>query len=230
MRLTKKHVIIALDGIESLDRVEDLCRTLGKHVYGFKIHDLWDREGPTAASIIKLSGARRLWIDMKLHDIPATVAKRAAALARHGADMISVHASGGREMIEAACTSDAKIIAVTALTSLSTRDTKNVYGSSPELVVDMLSHIALDARCHGIVSSPHEVALLAGNPDFKNMMRITPGVRSLGADNNDQVRVGTPAAALKAGATHLVIGRQVVDADNPLQALEQIERELHEVA
>lgn len=228
MRLTREKVIIALDGIESLDRVEELCGLLGKHVYGFKIHDLWDREGPAAASIIKLSGARHLWIDMKLHDIPATVAKRAAAFVRHGADMISVHASGGREMIEAACTSDAKIIAVTALTSLSGRNVKNIYGAKPDCVVNMLAHIALDARCHGIVCSPQEVGMLAGSPDFKDMMLITPGVRSPGADSNDQVRIDTPAAAIKAGATHLVIGRQVVDADDPLKALEQINRELRE--
>lgn len=226
MRLTKEKVIIALDGIESLDRVEELCQLLGKHVYGFKIHDLWDREGPVAASIIKLSGARNLWIDMKLHDIPATVAKRAAALARHGADMISVHASGGREMMEAACTSDARIIAVTALTSLKPNDVMHIYGTPPENLVTMLAQDALGAGCHGIVSSPHEVGALAANPAFKNIDLITPGVRSLGADVNDQARVDTPFQAVKSGADLLVVGRQVVDASDPLKALGLINYEL----
>jgi orotidine-5'-phosphate decarboxylase len=140
--------------------------------------------------------------------------------------MISVHASGGPEMMEAACTSDARIIAVTALTSLKPNDVMHIYGTPPENLVTMLAHDALRAGCHGVVCSPQEVVALATNPAFKNIDLITPGVRSPGADMNDQARVDTPIQAVKNGANLLVIGRQVVDASDPLKALSLINYEL----
>ena len=168
---------------------------------------------------------RQVFLDWKLHDIGATVEKAAAALAARGAgDLLTVHA---RPQVMAAAMrgvegSDLKVLGVTVLTSLSDDDLAAAdHSLSAADLVEHRVRQALDAGVHGVVASPHEagrvrdIARAAGRTDF---LIVTPGVRPSGAAFDDQARAATPAAALQAGATHLVIGRPITGASDPRQA------------
>ncbi len=219
-----KKLILALDGL-TLMQANNLAEDIADRAYALKIHDLLDREGPTVIGILKEAGAR-IWADVKLHDIPATVSNRASALCNHGADIITVHASGGVEMMQAAVDTGVEVFAVTILTSLSESACFSIYGSHPQSAVLSLAEDASAAGCAGIVCSPLEVAILAANSKLRGMKFITPGVRSPDTAVDDQMRTNTPIGALKSGATHLVIGRQVTKAKDPIRAFEKLEAEV----
>lgn len=220
-------IIIAADELSLQDCI-DLTEKIGDRVYAIKVHGAYDEFGPDVVGKLKSAGATRVWMDAKLHDIPNTARFRAEAFAKAGVDIITVHASGGVEMMRAACEGapNAEIYAVTVLTSLAEEDVQAIYGKSVEEAVRELAHMAKRAGVAGVVCSPKEVTMLAGDPELTGLKFVVPGVRSEGKDAHDQKRVATPKEAVDAGATHLVIGRQVVTAADPVAALEEIEAEL----
>ncbi|MBI2030899.1 orotidine-5'-phosphate decarboxylase [Candidatus Kaiserbacteria bacterium] len=221
---TEDTVIIPLDGMCAADAYA-LVRKLGQRVYAFKIHDLYDTEGPEVILSLKRSGAQRIFVDLKLHDIPETVRLRAKALKKHGADIITVHTSGGIPMMQAALESGAEIYGVTVLTSLTDEkdEVRGIYGDMSKMIVPALANLAAHAGLRNVVCSPQEVGFLK-NYGFVDL--ITPGVRSEGADRHDQKRVATPAEALRSGATKLVIGRQITKAKDPVVAVDMIATEI----
>lgn len=219
---TESTAYLALDRMDFVNATS-LAMRLHHRFVGMKLHDLYDREGPPIVRILKNLGVRLIWLDMKLHDTVDTVHARAKELRAHGADILSVHASGGIEMMRAAKESGATVYAVTVPTTLSPEQCVQIYGSPPKQVVPKLVGFAEKAQVDGIVCAAPEVPLIAGW--YKGEI-VTPGVRSAGANRNDQKRVDTPLHALQSGATKLVIGRQVTQARDPLKALDELGREL----
>jgi orotidine-5'-phosphate decarboxylase len=189
--------------------------------------ELFCAEGP---SIVRELSARGLAImlDLKLHDIPETVGRATANVAGLGAGLLTVHASGGHAMLEAAvqAAGDMRILAVTVLTSLDDSDLAQIGAMSP--VADLVkkrAQLAVAAGCHGIVASPHEVAILREvvPADF---LVVTPGVRPEGSPVGDQKRVMTPRQARAAGADLVVIGRPLRDSQDPAATARAIVEEL----
>ncbi len=217
-----------------------LAERLRGHVGMFKVGlENFAAEGPILARFLVSSGMK-VFLDLKLHDIPNTVRSAAREAARLGIAMFNVHASGGRKMMEAACAgalegahdrgSDSRplILAVTVLTSLAPEDLANLgISGSPEEVVVRLARLARDAGLDGVVASPREILALrkALGPDF---VIVTPGIRPAAADANDQVRIATPASAIQAGATYLVVGRPITGAANPTAAADAIAADMEQ--
>jgi orotidine-5'-phosphate decarboxylase len=171
-----------------------------------------------------------IFLDLKYHDIPNTVAGAVRAASALGIDYLNVHAAGGLEMLRAAkdaCAPGTRLIAVTVLTSLDDENLRSVGQSTP--AADQVKRLALltqQAGLDGVVCSAHEIALLRQEcgPDFALMV---PGIRPAGADIGDQKRIMTPPDALAAGATHLVIGRPITQAADPARAAKDILESLH---
>jgi orotidine-5'-phosphate decarboxylase len=191
-------------------------------------------EGPSlVAEVAASAGTTRVFLDLKFHDIPATVAGAVASAARSGAAMVNVHASGGRAMLEAAREAAtraglARLIAVTLLTSIDTRALADLpVAGTPEAIARRLALLAKDCRLDGVVCAATDLTAIRGacGPDF---FTVVPGIRPAGADLQDQKRVATPAAALAAGADLLVIGRPVTAAPDPDAALSRILEEVRE--
>lgn len=223
--LTHERVILALDGL-SREEVLALAGKIGSKVFAVKIHELFDLYGTQVIQELRAAGVRRIWVDHKLLDIPNTVGLRALALTNNGANIVSVHALGGIEMMRAAKQSGAIIYAITVLTSQEEADVVDLFGKTPAEVALFLALKAKEAGMDGVVCSPKEVASLSSNPDLQGLEFIVPGTRSPGVDVNDQKRVDTPSNALENGATRLVIGRQVTQAKDPLAALDAIAEEI----
>lgn len=226
-------ILVALD-VESAARAVELANTLRGSVGGFKIgKQLFTATGP--AMVRELTGrGDRVFLDLKFHDIPNTVAGAVQSAVATGAWMVNVHASGGSAMMkaaaEAAATAAAKssqqrplVIGVTVLTSMTDAALKEVGVAAPML--DQVVHLATLAKTSGldgVVASPQEVRAIraACGPDFQI---VTPGIRPADQQGkDDQARTMTPAEALQAGATHLVIGRPITGAPDPRAAAEQI--------
>jgi orotidine-5'-phosphate decarboxylase len=206
-----------------------LASKIGDRVHAVKVHNLYDAQGPTVVRQLHGAGAKRVWVDVKLHDIPNTVRLRARAIADSGADIITVHASGEIEMMMAAV--DAfpfEVFAITVLTSLNEEQVHLLHGQPSKAAVLYLARLAKLAGVDGVVCSPKEVGILAKRPELKGMKIIVPGVRSVGKDAGDQQRVDTPGNAVKNGATYLVVGRQITQAKDPVAALDALEVELTE--
>jgi len=185
------------------------------------------RVGAEAIELVRESGCD-LFLDVKLHDIPNTVAGAAAALARYSPKYLTVHASGGREMVRAACTAlpETYVTAVTVLTSLDDQVLREVGISTPALDTVVRQAVsAVEAGARAIVCSPHEVARVRSEVGG-DIVLITPGVRPAGAAPDDQKRVMTPVVALAAGADLLVIGRPITGAVDINSAALAIAREL----
>ncbi len=218
------RLILALDGLTEV-RALELTQLLGPRAYAVKVHDLLDgSDQPRIIGQLKYHGAARVWVDYKLHDIPKTVGRRAKALKKAGADIITVHAPGGKAMIEAAVESEAEILCITVLTSLTPKEIKDIYGLTPAEAVSHFAGIAASANAAGFVCSPLEVAILSDlDSRFK---RVVPGTRSEGVAPGDQKRVATPVATLQAGAHHLVIASQVTEAADPDEAWVRLESEI----
>ena len=177
---------------------------------------LFCHEGPSAVEKIRAAGDLELFLDLKLHDIPATVAGAARSLAPLAPTYLTVHAAGGPAAIAAAAAElpDTRIAGVTILTSLSAADLDLLgIAGPPEAAVRRLARIAVDAGARALVCSPQEVALLRAEVG-DGVVLITPGVRPAGADVQDQSRVATPEQALADGADLLVIGRPITGAED----------------
>ena len=193
--------------------------------------ELFTRGGPTLVGELVGKGWD-VFLDLKFHDIPNTVAKACEAAADLGVWMVNVHALGGRRMMEAAREAlDKKshrplLIAVTILTSMGEEDIHGIgLSGSPADNVRRLAALTTRVSRDGVVCSPKEIAWLRAEhgPEFQ---LVTPGIRPAWATTGDQVRVMTPAEAIKAGASQLVIGRPITGAPDPLEALGGIEKEI----
>jgi orotidine-5'-phosphate decarboxylase len=228
-------LIAALD-TPSLDSALELVDRLDNTVEWFKIGSrMFCQAGPRAVEKIKAKG-KKVFLDLKFHDIPNTVADAIKAAAETGADMMNVHASGGTEMmraaIKAAEAAEKKptLIAVTVLTSMDDAQLASVLGpgaeNNPETHVQHLARLAENAGMDGVVCSAWEIETIrnATNADFK---LIVPGIRPQGTAAGDQKRVATPALAADKGADFIVVGRPIYAAENPAQAAHAITAELN---
>lgn len=231
----RQRIIVALD-VFGEDQLRRLVEALAGSVGMFKIgKELFTSLGPRAVSLVRDRGGE-VFLDLKYHDIPNTVAGAVRAAARLGVSMLTVHASGGAKMIEAAAEASADsdsqpaIIAVTLLTSLGQSDVDDLgFGGSPRDVVLRLAKLSLSAGAHGLVNSPREVKPLRQAHGDQPLL-ITPGVRPAGSAADDQARVATPAQAVSDGADFLVIGRPITRASDPAAAAGRIAEELSENA
>ncbi len=186
--------------------------------------ELFAAEGPAAVRAAAALG-RPVFLDLKLHDIPNTVEGAARSAARSGASLLTVHASGGADMVAAAVRGAGgavKVLAVTALTSLGDADLDEIGLAGPaESAVVRLARLAVRAGAHGIVCSPREVHAVraAVGP---GVLLVVPGVRPAGAAKGDQTRTATPAEAVRAGADVLVVGRPLREGTDPAAAARSI--------
>ncbi|GBE15001.1 MAG TPA: orotidine-5'-phosphate decarboxylase [Proteobacteria bacterium] len=216
-------LIVALD-MDGQDEACALAGEVGERVAALKVgSQLFSVGGPDIVRRIRRTGAS-VFLDLKFHDIPNTVRKAVEAVVPLGISFFTVHASGGRDMISAArdAARDAKVLAVTVLTSLGKSDMSEIgVGLDVEEQVVGLAKLARAAGADGIVCSPLEVALLRDTLDDECIL-VTPGVRPVGSAGDDQTRIATPAQAVRAGADYLVVGRPVVKAPDRVRAVEMI--------
>ena len=232
----RDRLIVALD-VESADEARHVVDSLREHVGSFKVGlQLFTSAGPTLVRELCASGLK-IFLDLKFHDIPNTVAKAGVEAARLGVWMFNVHASGGNEMMRATvsevgafCVREGiespKIIGVTVLTSSSDDALRDIgIEATAADQVTLLARLAKNAGLDGIVASPLECEQIRA--DFGSGFTIvTPGVRPINASNDDQKRVMTPSDAIRAGADHLVIGRPITAAAEPKAAALEILQEI----
>ena len=216
-------IFVAID-TPDLARATMLARSLGSTVGGLKLGlEFFVANGPAGVAEIARLGLP-IFLDLKLHDIPNTVAGAMRALALLKPAIVTVHAAGGQAMLEqakAAAPEDTKVVAVTVLTSLDSTDLKSVgVGGSAAEQVERLAQLARNSGCDGIVCSGEEVN--AARADWPHGYFVVPGVRPEADRAADQKRVVTPRAAMDAGASVLVIGRPNTAADDPAAAARAI--------
>ncbi len=216
----KDRIIVALDLPTRKDALQ-LVDALGDEASFFKVGAiLFSDTGPSLLDELKKRG-KRLFLDLKFHDIPNTVAGAVKAATRRGVHMLTVHASGGLAMLKAARDAAGPdgpdVVAVTLLTSLVSEDVEQVFGRSPVSLVDevvRLAGLAAAAGLPGVVASPTEVKpIKRSHGDILKV--VTPGIRLPGDDPADQSRYATPGDAARAGADFVVVGRSVTQAKDP---------------
>jgi orotidine-5'-phosphate decarboxylase len=227
----RERLIVALD-VSSSAEAQKIVFGLGDAVRTYKVGmQLYTAVGPQFVRELAASD-KQVFLDLKYHDIPNTVAAAVREAAQLGVSMLTVHASGGAKMLqaatEAARSSQTRpnVLAVTVLTSMNDGDLNEI--GVPGLLGDQvlrLASMALAAGCDGIVSSAHEVRNLRANLGDE-FLAVTPGVRPAGAAHGDQTRVVTPAEAISAGATHIVVGRPITAALDPVAAAESVLQEM----
>lgn len=226
-------LIVALD-VENAQKARELVSILRGIVGMFKIgSQLFTATGPALVREIVGSG-ERVFLDLKFHDIPNTVAAAGVEATRLGVSIFNLHAAGGSEMMRrttetvAECADSERltrplILAVTVLTSANTTTLAEVgYGADPEELVPRLALLAEASGMDGVVASPREVSMIRSvvkKPDF---VVVTPGVRPTGSALFDQKRVTTPREAMITGSDYIVVGRPIIEAPNPAEAAQQI--------
>jgi len=221
-------IFCALD-TDRLDRAVEWATEIGPVIRGLKLGmEFFYRFGPGGVETIREACPEaELFIDLKLHDIPNTVANGIRTLSENlEPEYLNVHASGGHEMMAAAkdaCKGKTKLLAVTILTSLDVEAAQKIgyQGSSTKDMVIRLAQNTKEAGLDGVVCSAHEIEILR-NLCGKDFVLMVPGIRPKGSDTNDQKRVMSPDEALAKGATHLVIGRPITQAPNPAKAAQDI--------
>lgn len=225
-----EKIILALD-TSSLTIAKKLIQELDGIISYFKIgFELFTAHSWKAVELVKKYEGK-IFLDLKLHDIPNTVAKTAGVICDHEVDMFNVHALGGYDMMKLvretvdkrAHESKPEVIAVTILTSHTPQSLSNDLGVKRGLEdqVIHLAQLAQKAGLDGVVSSPQEIKLIRSNLP-KDFRIVTPGIRPAGSDKGDQKRTFTPQDALEAGCDYMVIGRPIYDAPNPRKAAEEI--------
>jgi orotidine-5'-phosphate decarboxylase len=225
-----ERLIVALDVPDVLAGLA-LARRLGDRVGFYKVGlGLLTGGGLALARELKDEHGKRVFLDLKLYDIPATVERAVRGIARLGLDFLTVHGDPSvvRAAVAGAAGSALKILAVTVLTSSDRADLDDnliVPGGVDEIVAARAER-ALAAGAHGLIASAHEVPLIRALPPSRGRLVVTPGVRPAGAAADDQKRIATPAQALRLGADHVVIGRPVWAAPDPVAAAEAILAEI----
>lgn len=234
------ELIVALD-LPTRHDVIAAVKKIGDAVSFYKIGlELFTAEGPDIVKAVKDEG-KRIFLDLKFHDIPRTVERAVKSGGALGVDLMTIHATGGRAMIQAARDAAAefgdrapRIVAVTALTSLDQSDLTDLGIGRPMTEhVEAMGSLAILGGADGIVCSPMEVArmntALSALAPGRRLTFVTPGVRPAGAALGDQKRVATPAGAVRDGATHLVVGRPILEAADPAAAARAIVAEMQSV-
>ena len=240
---TKERLIIALD-VPSAAEARKIVAAVGEAACFYKVgKQLFTAEGPQVVRDL-VSDGKNVFLDLKYHDIPNTVAGAVGEVAKLGVDMLTVHASGGAAMLRAAVEAararpGMAVLAVTVLTSMTDEDLESIgvrddslSGMPGHRMLDQvvrLATLAVGCGCQGVVASAHEARELRkglGPQHFKDFLLVTPGVRPAGSAVGDQARVVTPAAAIDAGATHIVVGRPITGASDPADAVRAILAEL----
>ena len=235
----KKEVIVALD-FPTVEESLAFLEKFGDEKLFVKIGlELYLQNGQVVVEQIKKLG-HKIFLDLKLHDIPNTVAHGIKSLTRLGAKLITIHSQGGKVMMEAAMKAAKeqaaelgierpKLLAITALTSFDDENWSAIGGSLPisDHVVK-LAKLAKEAGVDGVVASPLEAKLIrdACGEDF---LIVTPGIRPSFAATNDQKRIATPSSALQDGASRIVVGRPITQAENPQEAVRLIIEEMETV-
>jgi orotidine-5'-phosphate decarboxylase len=225
------RVIVALD-FPSASQALDLATRLDPQQCKLKVgKELFVRAGPALVDKLVASGFK-VFLDLKFHDIPNTVAQACLAAADLGVWMVNVHASGGARMMQAArealdkSARPPKLIAVTVLTSMGADDLRQIgLDVEPAVQVQRLARLAQEAGMDGVVCSAQEATQLRESlgGDF---LLVTPGIRPAGSEVGDQTRILTPARAIEAGADYLVVGRPITQAPDPVTALQRINAEI----
>ncbi|MCA8884198.1 MAG: orotidine-5'-phosphate decarboxylase [Rhodobacteraceae bacterium] len=226
----KDRLIAALDVPNALAGLQ-LAGQLGDAVSFYKIGlGMLTGGGLALANELKQDHGKRIFLDMKLFDIGATVEAAVRGLAQFDLDFLTVHGDPHvvRAAREGAGASGLKILAVTVLTSLDRADLDACLirdGAIPDLVTERAAR-AFEAGAHGVIASPQEAALIRALPEAAGRLIVTPGVRPAGAALGDQKRVATPASAIRDGADHIVVGRPIWQAADPRAAAQAIQAEL----
>lgn len=236
----KDRLIIALD-VSDAGKAVELVEQLTPYTGMFKVGmELFYSQGAEIIREIKKRNGK-IFLDLKMHDIPNTVARAARVLARLGVDMINVHAAGGREMMQAAAEAVRQesaalgvkpplIIAVTVLTSIS-QEVFNQQMGMPGEIMDRVTYwarLAEEAGMDGVVASPREATAIRQTCGSEFII-VTPGVRPEGSEKGDQKRVTTPGQAILAGATYLVVGRPITGAADPVRGAREVVLEIEGV-
>jgi len=226
-----ERLIVALD-LPTARQAQDIVAAIGSPAPMFKVgKQLFTAEGPALVRELVAAG-RKVFLDLKFHDIPNTVAGAVREAAKLNVSMLTVHAAGGSPMLRAAAEAAAQsaarplVLAVTVLTSLSGQELQETgVSGTVETQVLRLASLALRAGCGGLVASPLEARLLRRELG-EGFAIVTPGVRPAGEEKGDQARVMTPRQAMEAGATHIVVGRPITGAANPAGAARKIVEEM----
>ncbi|HEX8181082.1 MAG TPA: orotidine-5'-phosphate decarboxylase [Pyrinomonadaceae bacterium] len=234
-------LIIALD-VDSATEARALWHKLRAHAGMFKIgSQLFTAAGPDFVREIVGAGGR-VFLDLKFHDIPNTVAGACREAVRLGVTLFNVHAAGGAEMLRRAAEATAEtaareglprpsLIAVTVLTSSDAATLAEIgVADAPAAQVTRLARLAAACGLDGVVASPHEIALVRAAVTRADFLIVTPGVRPRAAAQDDQKRVLTPTEAVRAGADYLVVGRAILNASDPLRAAAEISAEMTQAA
>lgn len=228
----RERLIVALD-VPTATQARRIVTVLGGTVSNFKVgKQLFTAEGPALVRELVQAG-HKVFLDLKFHDIPNTAAGAVTAASELGISMLTVHASGGRQMLKAAVEASAHstarplVLAVTVLTSLRAQDLREVgfAGGVVDQVV-RLAALARDCGCGGVVASPNEARQLRAELGA-GFAIVTPGVRPAGSAVGDQARVSTPGEAIASGASHVVVGRPITEAADPAAAATAILQEIH---
>ncbi len=230
-------LIIALD-VNSVGEARELVSKLRGHAGMFKVgSQLFTAAGPAFVREI-VAGGGRVFLDLKFHDIPNTVAAACREAVRLGVALFNVHAAGGGEMLRRAAEATAEtaarenlscphLIAVTVLTSSDAATLAEIgVNEAPAAQVTRLARLTAACGLDGVVASPHEIADVRAAVAQRDFLIVTPGVRPCGQGYGDQKRVMTPAEAVRLGADYLVVGRAILHAPDPLRAAEEIGREM----
>lgn len=226
----RERLIVALD-VSSAAEARRLALQVGEAAGAFKVgKQLFTTEGPGVVRDLVASG-RRVFLDLKFHDIPNTVGQAVASAAQLGVGMLTVHASGGSKMLKAAVDAAGNgpmVLAVTVLTSLGDADMPEIgiAGRVRDQVV-RLAALARACGCPGMVASANEVAAVRAELG-SGFAIVTPGIRPAGSASSDQARVATPFAAIRSGATYLVVGRPITAAPDPAAAARAVLNEIDE--
>jgi orotidine-5'-phosphate decarboxylase len=223
----RQRLIVALD-VPTAAAASKIVAAVGHSAGIYKVGmQLFTAEGPPVVRDL-VAGGHGVFLDLKYHDIPNTVASAVKSAAKLGVNMLTVHASGGGKMLRAAVEAgrevnpDLKILAITVLTSMDNDDLNRIgiRGQALDQVL-RLAAIAINAGCQGVVASAHEATPLRRELGH-DFLITTPGVRPDGAEHDDQARVATPAEAIAAGATHVIVGRPIIAAEDPAGAARAI--------
>jgi orotidine-5'-phosphate decarboxylase len=227
--MTKDKIIVALD-VATKKKALELVEHLRGEISFFKIGlQLYTAEGPEIVRAVLSTGAK-VWLDLKLYDIPNTVARAVESASTLGAQMLTVHLSGGSEMIRAAATAKTNemlLLGVTVLTSATEQTLREIgIADAVEDQVLRLARLGVEAGIDGVVASPHEIKQLRA--EFGNGIKIAvQGIRPTWAEPGDQKRFMTPRQAIEAGADYIGIGRPVTRHPRPREAVKMILDELH---
>lgn len=224
-------LIVALD-LPSADAALQLVGRLGDHIDFYKIGSpLYTLAGPDILRALRDRG-KRIFLDLKYHDIPNTVAAAVTAASQLGVEMLTLHTSGGLAMLQEARQAvgedGVRLLGVTVLTSFSASDVEQVWAKPVHSVHDevvRLARLAVRAGLDGVVASPLEVEYLKRHHG-RDFLVVAPGIRPAGYERDDQARVATPAETARAGADYLVIGRPVIQAADPVAVVAGIQAEL----